>query len=375
MARILHFSDLHLSTAEREYCTAILDEIIATIQDQKIDLVLIAGDLFDTLDDAHEWLPLVREKFEPITVPIFYLPGNHELLRRKLGKNASALPELSTGNLTLLSETPLGQTSLTIEDQRIEIISVPHQENYDTFQESPPEKPEGAFRIVMAHAVVLELVRYTGPSEEEDGGVMGADFFQSLQADYCALGHIHRCEIQKIHQSLFAYPGSARIWRRGETGNRMLLLLDTNNPHQIQQIPIEQAGMYHELEVAVQFDGTIPFPFEDAPGRPGDRLFLRLSGIVENETTFEENKTLLRKEGEKLYRRFELDSSDVEFSSGLMENLLVQNFLERWEATYPDPHQVSVPAGFPGTREEWITKVRFRSRELALKAFRDEGGN
>ena len=90
--RIVHTSDLHLDTSfsgsgfpsrlgdrKREAIRATLRRILETARDEQVDLVLIAGDLFEherITPDTVEFLKRQLESVDPIRV--FMAPGNHD---------------------------------------------------------------------------------------------------------------------------------------------------------------------------------------------------------------------------------------------------------------------------------------------------------
>ena len=70
--KIAQVSDVHLGLINGEYLAR---KIADQINDQKVDLVFITGDLFDGTGDN---LPLLTLPFNRIKAPIFYITGNHE---------------------------------------------------------------------------------------------------------------------------------------------------------------------------------------------------------------------------------------------------------------------------------------------------------
>src|SRR5262249_47501466 len=89
--RFLHAADLHLGLRVTRFSKEVndkvrearfraLDAILAVAKEQKVELLLIAGDLFD---DNHVDLTTSRralEMLESLAMPVFVLPGNHDPL-------------------------------------------------------------------------------------------------------------------------------------------------------------------------------------------------------------------------------------------------------------------------------------------------------
>ncbi len=77
--RILHTSDLHLDRVGDKACdslTAVVDLAIG----QHVDMVIIAGDLFDHNRIENELVDFVVEQLQRLPVPVVILPGNHDCL-------------------------------------------------------------------------------------------------------------------------------------------------------------------------------------------------------------------------------------------------------------------------------------------------------
>lgn len=70
--RIVQISDLHLGIIHQEKTTR---RIVSKIKEQKADLIVITGDLFDGTGDD---LARIIRPFRDITSPVFFITGNHE---------------------------------------------------------------------------------------------------------------------------------------------------------------------------------------------------------------------------------------------------------------------------------------------------------
>lgn len=77
--RILHTSDLHLASLGDEGCRS-LEALVNLAIKSKVDLVIVAGDLFDhnRVDDS--LVSFVVEQFQRLPVYVAILPGNHDCL-------------------------------------------------------------------------------------------------------------------------------------------------------------------------------------------------------------------------------------------------------------------------------------------------------
>jgi DNA repair exonuclease SbcCD nuclease subunit len=325
---------LHISTAEKDYSLAVLDEIIGICRRESCGALLLAGDIFDSWADVEALRGAFREAAEklPPGCGVFFLPGNHEELRAGPG-GPEALSRFDFGRARLLSQKPF---SLETLDDRTELLAVPFQRDYSSYR-SWKVPPKGkALRILLAHGTVPGLA-YTGPDEEDPAGVLDADLFACLRADLVALGHLHGGFQTRLGDTLVAYPGSARVWREGEGGKRRVLLGETgSSPITLREIPLERAGEYRVVPVCAAPDGSLRLPPEaqdrgPAGFAPADWLSLEVSGLVEDERTLREALDRLRSGLEEKHRRVTVNTEKLSVLAGLSSHPLALQFIKKWE--------------------------------------------
>ncbi|MGH7554333.1 MAG: metallophosphoesterase family protein [Longimicrobiales bacterium] len=88
--RVLHTADIHLDSdgygsaaeqaAHRERDRGIFRRIVDRVLADRIDLLLIAGDLFDHNRVPDETVAFVRSELDRLRQPVVILPGNHDCL-------------------------------------------------------------------------------------------------------------------------------------------------------------------------------------------------------------------------------------------------------------------------------------------------------
>ena len=100
--RVLHTSDWHLGRFFHghdlhEIHSAFLDHLIEVVKDQKIDLVVLSGDVFDRAVAPTQSVALADEAFRRLTelTRVVLTAGNHDSDIR-LGFNAEQLNERLT---------------------------------------------------------------------------------------------------------------------------------------------------------------------------------------------------------------------------------------------------------------------------------------
>jgi DNA repair exonuclease SbcCD nuclease subunit len=89
--RVLHTADVHLDSdaygneaeraAHRERERRVFRGIVDRALGERVDLFLIAGDLFDHNRVPDETVEFVRRQLDRLSCPVVILPGNHDCLR------------------------------------------------------------------------------------------------------------------------------------------------------------------------------------------------------------------------------------------------------------------------------------------------------
>ena len=112
---ILHTSDLHLRANSVQTLNA-LKAIIEAAKQNKVDLVTIAGDIYDSPRDADSLRGTTRSLFDGLPFRVVAIPGNHDskILSRDLDYG-----------FTVLSQPP----SETITIDNVHIVAVPYNDS------------------------------------------------------------------------------------------------------------------------------------------------------------------------------------------------------------------------------------------------------
>ncbi|MDR2404067.1 MAG: metallophosphoesterase [Spirochaetaceae bacterium] len=327
--RFILTADLHISTAEKDYSLAVLNEIVGVCARERCEALFLAGDVFDSRADVEALRGAFRAGIEnlPPDCAVFFLPGNHEELRAGPG-GAESLDRFDFGRARLLTEKPF---SFGSPDPQTELLAIPFQRDYSGYRawKAPPKRKP--LRIVLAHGTVPGLA-YTGPDEEEPGGILDADLFTWLKADLAALGHLHGGFSVRQGDTLIAYPGSARVWREGEKGKRRVLLGVTEaSSVTLREIPLERAGEYRVVPVYAAPDGSLRVPRETAGFSPADWLSLEVSGLVEDERVAVQALERLQGDLKEKYRKVTVRTEGFSVLGGVSTHPLALRFIKKWE--------------------------------------------
>ncbi len=206
MIKLLHCADLHLdspfsgldlsgSEAAREEQRELFKALICTAKNRRIDLLLIAGDLFDSGFTSPATVQFVSEMFATLSCPVIISPGNHDpysdggLYGAEFPDNVYIFrsDKLSSFYFEKLNAVVHGYAFLSRQHDGAPIG--------ETLSLDPTK-----VNILCAHADLnVPLSPYAPLSSR---ALADAGF------DYAALGHVHNAgEIMKFGKTVTAYSG------------------------------------------------------------------------------------------------------------------------------------------------------------------------
>lgn len=350
MIKILHCSDLHLSEAEKNYSLSVLSEIVDIANREKVDFLVFSGDVFDRFTEITKLQDSFDNIISRLDCEVYLIPGNHEMID-KGNKEFTHI----FNKCHFLYNSPYD-----FRDYRdIEFLIIPHQNDYAGYENWNVPKKISKYRVAIAHGVVPEFVPYV--SDEEEGGmILDSDIFIRHAVDYVALGHLHKCRESLINNTIFAYPGSARVWRKGEEGSRGCFLIELEDTIKTKFIEIKSSGRYIEYNITLSIDGECEDIGELAKEWVDkDYIHINFSGIVDDAVDVKRKFQNLKKDLEKNVRRLEFDYNGISDVSGISKQPIAKKFLELWNKK----KQLS-----DGTED----KILFRARELGLELIKNK---
>lgn len=247
--RLLHTSDWHLGRsfhrvslldAQRDF----LDRLLATVEEESVDAVLVAGDVYDRAVPplaAVELFDTALHRLAQLGVPTVMISGNHDSARR-LGVGSGLMRQAGIhlrtdpqgcGTPVLLSdehgdvacyglpylEPTLVRTALGAEEGGHTAVLRAAMERV---RGDLAARGRGTRSVVLAHAFV-----HGGESSESErditvGGVSSVPASVFDGADYAALGHLHGC--QTITERV-RYSGSPLAYSFSEAAHRKSMWL------------------------------------------------------------------------------------------------------------------------------------------------------
>jgi len=223
-----------------------LREVLNVARKNKVDVVTISGDLFESEEDAEALRPELRTKlFSGNAFQIIAIPGNHD--REAYRKN------LDFGSdLRILTKLPID----AVKQERVNIVGVP-------FVEKPPEELVASLReakekklvnILLLHCTLDISYALADLGEEEEKEYFPIDSYtlSGLGFDYVLAGHFHADFVKKDlgEGRLFVYPGSPISLNWKHLGRRKVALLDTEK-RDVKEILIN-SFYYDKLKVPIR---------------------------------------------------------------------------------------------------------------------------
>jgi exonuclease SbcD len=199
MLKILHTADIHLgakfpglgnkSDSQREQLRTTFKNIIATAIDERVNIVLVAGDLFNANQQPQKNIDLVIEQFNMLgsnNIPVCLIPGTHDSL------DSSSIYrkvdfEGKCSNLKVFADENISFEEYPHLD--LTVYGKPNLSNrsYISPLKGLKRSTSSKFHVAMAHGSF-----YIPEKIAEDDHVFRLEEIKASGMDYLALGHWHR---------------------------------------------------------------------------------------------------------------------------------------------------------------------------------------
>jgi exonuclease SbcD len=231
--RMLHTSDIHI--AGDLVSMAALRAVVATAVESEVDIVLIAGDLFDSSRVRDDTVELTLQELGQLPMPVVVIPGNHDCVDERSIYHRVDLS--SAGEHVFFAGSPVGE-ALIFEELSLAIWAR-GIENHD-----PRNRPlTGYVAADPAYwQVVLTHGHYVPDGEVSDrSSQITQEEIGLLHCDYVALGHWHRfLDVSEGEVSAFYCGSPSEPGREGATVN--LVTLDPAAGVRVERTPIGEAS-------------------------------------------------------------------------------------------------------------------------------------
>lgn len=330
--RFLHASDLHLSEAEADYGFSVLEELLARCAERRASALVISGDCFDSFADLKALYQRFRKAAEaaPGEFRVLAISGNHDLLR-----GSGDVGRFDFGQRVDFVHASPRCLRVSGGDGACEFLMLP----YGADPRAAAAPRGDAPRVLVAHGALPEL-NWLGPESEEGESKrssLDSRSLLSLKPDYVALGHIHEAQARRVSGCTFVYPGSARVWRRGEAGKRFAVSVDLapGSEPACEKVELASAGEYRSLGCELDESGEADLAALEAAlagAGPADWIDLSFSGVAQREAPLRQALDALRASLAMRFRKVDADLGSVAFLGEEADSDAAREFRQAWKS-------------------------------------------
>ncbi len=264
--KILHTGDWHLGKRLEGYSrieeqNRFIDELIEIADREEVEMIVVAGDIFDTpnppSEAEHLYYRALKELSNGGKRPVVVIAGNHDSPKKIVASEPIArehgiisfgapLEEKETGTYGKfqVTESYRGGVVIEVAGEEVFVNALPYpsektlnevwgrdeESSYsqrigEVLRETHSHKREGLKSIIIAHLFTLGAENEGSERQIELGGSLAFNLGNAPEADYIALGHIHKPMEFKAYNA--AYSGSNLEYRVSEAKfNKKILVKD-----------------------------------------------------------------------------------------------------------------------------------------------------
>ena len=191
MIKILHTGDIHLDSpfsglstrlaeTRRNELRAAFTSMMTYAKMNNVDVMLVAGDVFDGEFVTRETLALLCREFENFGKPVFITPGNHDCASPNSVWKKSTFPSnvhvFTSSEVSSVELAELGATVYGFAFTEADMTAVP-------IEGKTVDDPE-RINLLVCHADMIS-------SKNSTNCPVSAAQIERFGADYTALGHVH----------------------------------------------------------------------------------------------------------------------------------------------------------------------------------------
>ncbi len=233
--KILHTADVHLDCdsygraeqrqSQRSLFLRAFQNIIDWGIDERVDLLLIAGDLFDHNRVSEDLVALVQAELRRLGRPTVILPGNHDCLYTNAIYDRYDF-SAACDNVQVITELK-GQV---IEFPELDVVvwgraMEEHEPGFHPL-EGIPTRYDQRWHVALAHGFF-----YGAAQEADRSSPIFAEEIRDTGWDYVAMGHLHVLADKSQDEVKAFYPGASLVNWNGEESHAQGLLLECTPEH------------------------------------------------------------------------------------------------------------------------------------------------
>jgi DNA repair exonuclease SbcCD nuclease subunit len=305
MLRLLHTADVHLgarhadlgdaASAQRERQFAAFRASVDLAIEEKVDVFLIAGDLFDSNTQPKRSVERVAAELRRLAaarIRTVIIPGTHDCYDRASIYRAHDLEAMAGSGpdddaVTVLTPTRplvhLSSCDVVVHGIVVPTKRAPHSPLRDIAVTAGSE-PKATWHVGMVHGSLAIPDRTDG-----DEVVVTKDEIAASGLDYLALGHWHSSQSGKAGRTSFAYSGAPEPVAVNQDGAGKVLLveLDEVNGEKSVKVTGRQVGRtrFERLDIDTATIASQPDLVRSISARADENLVLevRLTGVRPDE--------------------------------------------------------------------------------------------
>ena len=304
MLRLIHTADVHLgarhddlgeqASAQRERQFAAFVATVDLALKEKVDLLLIAGDLFDSNVQPRRSVERVAAELKRLgdsKIRTVIIPGTHDVYDRASVYRAYDLPAMAGSSpdddlVTVLDpDRPfihIPTCDVVVHGRVFATKRAPHSplKGLDAAADAAP----ATWKIGMVHGALAIPGKTDG-----DEVVITTDEIAASNLDYLALGHWHSAQAGKAGSVTYAYSGAPEPVAVDQDRAGKVLLVELNERDGVKTVTAEERQVgrtrfeRHELDAATQASQPALIKTLQAMADPDLILDVRLTGVRPDE--------------------------------------------------------------------------------------------
>ena len=250
--KILHTADIHFDTPfsgmtpkealkSKEELKQVFEKIIEMTLEKEIDILLIAGDIFDNLSVNKTTLHFIKNCFEKISkVNVFISPGNHDPFNEK---SFYSIVEWSS-NVHVFKG---GMESVILEHINTVVWGVGFNTSHvNKSLLKDVKRVEGYNNIMVIHGEI------TTTKEGNDYNPITEEDIAKSNMDYIALGHRHKFSgVKKIDNTYYSYSGCPQGRGFDELEDKGIVIIELKDKFVESKFIRTSIRNYYEKEINI----------------------------------------------------------------------------------------------------------------------------
>lgn len=221
--KIIHAADLHLDSAfgalsreqaklRRREGRELMERLSNYVNQQRADLVLLAGDLFDSEVTYRETIEQLRDALETMSARVFIAPGNHDFYSARSPYATLAWPE----NVHIFKGSEIERVELPELSCAVYGAAFTNTAQERSLLDGFTAPDDGLIHLMVLHGDLNAAeARYSPLTKEQ---------IAQSKVDYLALGHTHLHDgFHRAGKTVYAYSGCPEGRGFDELGDKGIL--------------------------------------------------------------------------------------------------------------------------------------------------------